>query len=62
MEFLGKGIPGVNESMVKQQLANLKASGEYARIIAAVSGGGDALGARRINDPEGRHILIWLVS
>jgi hypothetical protein len=34
-DFL-KGVPGINESTVKHQLANLKASGEYAHIIKAV--------------------------
>lgn len=32
-----KDIPGVNAGSVRQQLANLKSSGDYARIIAEVS-------------------------
>jgi hypothetical protein len=35
-EFLGN-IPGVNEGTIQQHLANLKASGDYARIIGEVS-------------------------
>jgi hypothetical protein len=30
------GIPGVNENSVRQQLAILKSSGDYARIIDEV--------------------------
>ena len=30
------GVPGINENTVKQQLASLKASGDYARIIGEV--------------------------
>jgi hypothetical protein len=33
--FLGE-IPGINEPSVQHQLANLKASGDYARLIAEV--------------------------
>jgi len=36
------GIPGVNEGTVKAQLANLKASGDYARIIGEVQSEVDA--------------------
>ena len=36
------GIPGVNEGTVKAQLANLKASGDYARIIGEVQAEVDA--------------------
>jgi hypothetical protein len=35
VEFLKK-VPGINNGTVQQQLANLKASGDYARLIAAV--------------------------
>ena len=28
-----KGVPGINDGSVQQQLANLKSSGNYARII-----------------------------
>ena len=35
VDFLA-GVPGINESTVKQALANLKASGDYARIIGEV--------------------------
>jgi ParB/RepB/Spo0J family partition protein len=35
LEFL-EGIPGINESTIKAQLANLKESGDYARIIREV--------------------------
>jgi hypothetical protein len=31
-----KGVDGIKESMVKHHLANLKASGDYARIVAEV--------------------------
>lgn len=34
-DFL-KGVPGLNQNIVKQQLANLKASGDYARIMSEV--------------------------
>ena len=42
VEFL-KGIPGINDGTVQQQIANLKASGNYARIIRARAGLTDAL-------------------
>ena len=32
------GVPGINESVIKDQLANLKVSGDYARIVKEVSG------------------------
>ena len=35
LEFLA-GIPGINKSIVTHQIANLKASGDYARIVAEV--------------------------
>jgi len=35
LRFLA-GIPGINAGNVEQQLANLKASGDYARIIREV--------------------------
>jgi hypothetical protein len=31
-----KELPGYNEGVIKQQLANLKASGDYARIMREV--------------------------
>ena len=31
------GTPGINDGSVQQQLASLKASGDYARIIKEVS-------------------------
>lgn len=31
-----EGVPGINQNTVKQQLANLKSSGDYARIIREV--------------------------
>jgi hypothetical protein len=31
------GVPGITENSVRQQLANLKAPGDYARIITEVS-------------------------
>lgn len=35
LSFL-QGVPGINKPAVEQQLANLKASGDYARIIGKV--------------------------
>jgi ParB-like chromosome segregation protein Spo0J len=35
-EFFDKKIPGINVASIKQQLANLKASGDYARIIGEI--------------------------
>ena len=35
VDFLD-GVPGINENTVNQQLANLKSSGDYARIIGEV--------------------------
>jgi hypothetical protein len=32
-------VPGMDGNTVKQQIANLKASGNYARIIAEVEAG-----------------------
>lgn len=32
------GTPGINEGSVQQQLANLKASGDYARIVKEIQG------------------------
>jgi hypothetical protein len=31
-----RGVPGINENTVRQQLANLKSSGDYARLIREV--------------------------
>ncbi len=59
-EFLD-GIPGVNEGTVKAQLANLKASGNYARIINEVQAqvGEECLPRR---DMAGRRLSWFLVG
>jgi hypothetical protein len=40
------GVPGINDGTVQQQLANLKSSADYARIVREVQQAIERHGAR----------------